>query len=133
MIQGIPSTRRGHADFSTVVPDHPVAVTMHASILRCRPATVAVHVAGAAMVMHITWMLPLLCCRMLQMCSMGGLGCTCTQAETMSVVIVTVPVCPNGIESAHVLDASVLHRACPGEHMSSHIKGLDKLCRMTES
>ena len=78
MVGGIPATRRGHLKSSPFMPDHSIAATVHASILLCSPATVAVHVGGAAMVMHIIPVLPVLCRCMLHIHCMNGLGCTCT-------------------------------------------------------
>ena len=77
VVGGIPAARWGKLKSLAIMPDHPVAAPVHASILMRSPATVAVHVAGIARVVHTIGMMPLLRRCLLLVHCIGRLRCTC--------------------------------------------------------
>lgn len=61
VVGGIPAARQGHLHSLPIMPGHPAAAAIHASVLRCGPAIVAVDEAGVAMGMRTIWVVPMLC------------------------------------------------------------------------
>ena len=86
VVEGIPAARWRMLKSLAIMPDHPVAAAIHASIVMRGPAAVAIHVAGVARVMHtICCLVPLLRrSGMLQVICINGLNCTCVDAADVS-------------------------------------------------